>query len=701
MLLFKKTLWLLCLTVLVITAIISCEKKRKVSPVAEMINKSWGKRGGERAKLLQEAIALSKTNMDSLNMAKATYFLGFYYQNTQDYALADSLFRISLDISEQVSDVETEISALNNLGQVLTFKRELVEASKILDQALLKSQRDEHDRLRGFVNFSRGILFDKSSELQKSIDEFKLALSSFSRFENYSSKIQTLNYLGIQHAQLGLFNLSSDYYLLAASEALEHADSSQYISSLYQSGINLIQNGDNKQAIYQSRKALLLLKKKKDIAKYTRILNNMGDAYSGLYEEEKNNAHFDSARFFIEESLDIKTEIGDQTGRAYSLYNLGRLMAAIEPDKAEHYLQEAYAIWKENEDWSKLSEVSLELARHYVSTPFKALDYLKLSDSLSLGNSNIPHKIAVLSLRADIAGRNKEVENQVKILLEKDSLQEQYSSLEKQKNIAATSVKLENVELSHQNQLLIQEGIYQERLNSSRNLGFAILGLALLLVGTFLFLLKQQNAKLFSLNSRLKNLKDTILHSQANSINLITALLRLQEKKSKLKAEREMLNQVNNRITALGGLTRLLYQEQIDSETGKEFVNLQSYLNEIIDETLVSVERGNLKLTVDLVDIDLLTNISLPIGLIINELLLNFLKYSLPFGGDCLKINSYLQNKCLIIQYQDNGPGFDPVKFPEKIGFGTQMIRTLTHDLKGETACFSESGLSYIFKIPT
>lgn len=679
---------------------LGCQRDPGTSQAAVLIDKSWTVNGVARARILQEAIEISKLDFDSLGTAKATYFLGFHYQTRKDYHKADSLFRLSSMLSERINDLETQISSLNNLGQVLTFTRNLQEAELYLDQALVLSENQGFASLRGFVNFSRGILFDKSSQIQKSIDEFKLALASFRIFENYDSKIRTLNYLGIQHAQLGLFELSSDYYLQMASEALKHADSSRYISSLYQSGINLIENGDYRQAIRQSQKALLLVKNSKDQAKHARVLNNMGNAYSGLYKQEKYSGYLDSALFYIKASLQIKTEIGDVTGRAYSLYYWAQLISDVDPGLAKKYLLEAFSIWEKNKNWARLSEVSLELARNFSASPSLSLKYLKLSDSLSFGNKNIRHKIAILDLRAQLDERGGNFKRQVRSLLEKDSLQRELNLFEKQKSIAATSVRLRNVELKNENFLLQQETEYQKDLSESRQKVIIVLVLAFFAMATFLLIIRQQKKSLSRLNLRLKAVRDTILHSQANSINLVSSLLRWQQRASNKELEKKVLSEVNSQIVALGGLTRLLYEKQLDQESGREYVNLRSYLSEIIDETILSVKSSYFEKDIVIADVQLNSKKSLPLALIVNELILNFLKHAVPRGANFLFIHAEVENELINLSYKDNGPGLSSQQADDRQGFGTQMMESLVSDIQGEINRFFDNGLTVKIKVP-
>lgn len=91
-----------------------------------------------------------------------------------------------------------------------------------------------------------------------------------------------------------------------------------------------------------------------------------------------------------------------------------------------------------------------------------------------------------------------------------------------------------------------------------------------------------------------------------------------------------------------------------------------------------------------------------PIGIILNELLTNIMKYA--FVGKKagrIKIIFKLNNNYITLTIQDNGVGL-PVDFDIKKqkGFGIDLIRMLTEQLEGEFTMENFNGTRNILKFP-
>src|SRR5690606_37582692 len=77
---------------------------------------------------------------------------------------------------------------------------------------------------------------------------------------------------------------------------------------------------------------------------------------------------------------------------------------------------------------------------------------------------------------------------------------------------------------------------------------------------------------------------------------------------------------------------------------------------------------------------------AVPIGLIVNELLTNSLKYAFPHtdNGQIQISMQKLNSDTLKLRVSDNGIGKDNQKAPKGSGFGSQLIHLLTQQLNGQ-----------------
>jgi two-component sensor histidine kinase len=85
---------------------------------------------------------------------------------------------------------------------------------------------------------------------------------------------------------------------------------------------------------------------------------------------------------------------------------------------------------------------------------------------------------------------------------------------------------------------------------------------------------------------------------------------------------------------------------------------------------------------------------AVPIGLIVNELLTNALKYAFPENkGGAISISLEKTNaNNLKLKVSDNGIGKVKGLAPKGTGFGSQLVNLLTQQLNGKMTERSESG---------
>ena len=94
---------------------------------------------------------------------------------------------------------------------------------------------------------------------------------------------------------------------------------------------------------------------------------------------------------------------------------------------------------------------------------------------------------------------------------------------------------------------------------------------------------------------------------------------------------------------------------------------------------------------------------AVPIGLIVNELLTNALKYAFPKDSKGkIEISlSKLNSETISLKVIDNGVGKKMNATPKGTGFGTQLIKLLTQQLNGNMEEKHDNGtsISFEFKI--
>ena len=227
--------------------------------------------------------------------------------------------------------------------------------------------------------------------------------------------------------------------------------------------------------------------------------------------------------------------------------------------------------------------------------------------------------------------------------------------------------------------------------------------LLLLLAGVFAFRayrirkrsseqLAQKNAVIEKALKEKELLLREIHHRVKNNLQVISSLLSIQSRGiTDLKA-REAVRDSRDRVKSMALIHQDLYKE--DDLTG---IDLPTYVNKLarslVSSHQLAPEQITLSTNVDPLVLDVDT--AIPLGLILNELLTNALKYAFPEGRPGrLWITIREANDQLHVEVRDDGVGYDPnaERGEESSGFGLDMVRTFATKLKAEWEVRNDGG---------
>ncbi len=246
--------------------------------------------------------------------------------------------------------------------------------------------------------------------------------------------------------------------------------------------------------------------------------------------------------------------------------------------------------------------------------------------------------------------------------------------------------------------VLQKEKIDQQ--NTIQLLGAGILGLLALLGALLFYFLRksQKNSQALKIkNDENELLLKEIHHRVKNNLEMVSSLLMLQSAKTKDSAAREVMNESHRRVQSMGIIHQKLYQgENLASiEMVDYFKNLSENILDAFDahdKVEIEYEMNELELDVDT---------AVPIGLIVNELLNNALKYAFPNNSKGkIKLSLKEENtNGLILSVEDNGIGMNENEEAKGTGFGRQLVQLLTTQLQGTMQSDYNNGTSLTFQL--
>lgn len=200
---------------------------------------------------------------------------------------------------------------------------------------------------------------------------------------------------------------------------------------------------------------------------------------------------------------------------------------------------------------------------------------------------------------------------------------------------------------------------------------------------------KQINANLENIVvQRTKELQQKVLenemlvkemhHRVKNNLQIMSSILRLQKDYLKDELAITALDECVSRIKSMA-----LIHESLYSKNNLSKIDAKLYFDQLMNHHLGN--NSTIKATLNLPTIELQIEKMLPLGMIVNELILNSVKhaFSNQLNPEIILNITPLEN-VLDVEYLDNGIGFDPTNIKSKPSFGMDLIHTLSTDLDSE-----------------
>jgi two-component sensor histidine kinase len=195
------------------------------------------------------------------------------------------------------------------------------------------------------------------------------------------------------------------------------------------------------------------------------------------------------------------------------------------------------------------------------------------------------------------------------------------------------------------------------------------------LVGAVNMLVDISDRKLAESNQRV--FLDELNHRVKNNMTMLYALIRSAERESHSTEARAVLGDAAQRVGAMAAAQQVLYTEH--DRTG---VDARDFVRAVCD----SARQGFSKDVTLHIDVDaryLRNDVTMPLALILNELLTNAAKHGCDDSGSCeIWISLTRSDGEYLLTVRDRGPGYD-FKDTGRRSSGTGLISGLVRQLRG------------------
>ena len=191
-----------------------------------------------------------------------------------------------------------------------------------------------------------------------------------------------------------------------------------------------------------------------------------------------------------------------------------------------------------------------------------------------------------------------------------------------------------------------------------------------------------------------------IHHRVKNNLQVISSLLALQAGAANDPHTRSLLRESQDRIRSMALIHEKLYQT--GAERGVSFAEYAKDLAAQLRHSYAGDSEA-VEVDVDVAEMSLDMDLSVPCGLIINELLSNALKHAFP-GGRKGRVRLGLrrgEGNTLVLTVSDDGIGFPPdidVRAPRTLGL--RIVNILAAQIRGSLDLATEGGTTFTLVFP-
>lgn len=337
---------------------------------------------------------------------------------------------------------------------------------------------------------------------------------------------------------------------------------------------------------------------------------------------------------------------------------------------------------------SNLGDVNLQLGKYD-----KALMYLLSTLDLQESNNDLSNIIEnylhISSIYEHLGNYKSALQYQKKALLIRDSI----ASVKSNENMAEL---LTQYETKKKEATIVSQ---QREIDQQLKIQWLGGGILVLLAGIIVFGLVgyrvhiKRSRMLATKNAENELLIKEIHHRVKNNLEVVSSLLALHSAKAVDERTKMAMLESQNQVRSIGIVHQKLYLGENPGTI--ELKDYFSNLSENILDSFGAEQRVKIELIMEKLFIDIDT--AIPLGLIVNELITNTIKYAfLPGQIGHVRINlEKTQGNSLHLVVEDDGIGKSD--HTAGTGFGTQLISLLTKQLNGSIKEETGNGTRIVF----
>ncbi|HVV78233.1 MAG TPA: response regulator [Pseudolabrys sp.] len=169
-------------------------------------------------------------------------------------------------------------------------------------------------------------------------------------------------------------------------------------------------------------------------------------------------------------------------------------------------------------------------------------------------------------------------------------------------------------------------------------------------------------------------------HRVGNSLQLIASLLTLQGNAARTPEVKTALLDATGRVHAVAQLHRRLY-----TSDDVQQVAVDQYLSGLLEDLRRSADSDRAaRVTLDADPVDIHTDGAVAVGVIVNELVMNAIKYAYPKHAGAIRVTlKKTDPESALVCVEDDGIGFNETDNPTSTGLGQRIVKAMASKING------------------
>lgn len=445
-----------------------------------------------------------------------------------------------------------------------------------------------------------------------------------------------------------------------------------------------------KEALDYAEKAIVIADENNLTSEQFYVNFNAGNVAMSSDKYQKSWNYYEKAMAIArEQNLGLPTLSDVSNSRGNAFKRLGKYKEALKDyENAMNYAKESNYQNAINTVTANLGEVNLLLGNYEAALGYQ-LETVRLQESNSDTANLVENYHHVSTIYSKLGDYKSALDYKQKAYNMRDSIASMESDAKMSEMLTKYESEKKEETIANQESIISQQGLIQNLV-----IGLAVLLFGLLFLGYVSYQSRAKKNKLLAIkNAENELLLKEIHHRVKNNLEVVSGLLALQSSQIDDQSTKDAMQESQNRVNSIGIVHQKLYQG-----TNLGAVEMKDYilnLSESILDSFGTTGKVNLELAMEQLDLDIDT--AVPLGLIINELITNTVKYAFP-NKENGKLTIKLERKkdnILHLVVSDNGVGKSGIT--QGTGFGGQLISLLTSQLNGTMTEDNENGTTVIF----